>query len=99
MFDKNDKRILYWLLNQYLSGKITARIFCDEFYYCYDIEMDYSTLTAEEYEVFSELAKVAGRFSEYKEDHKLDSKAFYTTDELKLKVIEMNEKLKGQNLT
>ena len=96
MFKKNDKRRLYWLLNQYTSGKITERIFCDEFYSSFDLEINYSTLTELEYKLFSELGLVAGRFSEYEEDHKLDPKAFYTTDQLKEKIVDTKKKLKGQ---
>ena len=64
MFEKEDKRRLYWLIDQYLSGKITERVFCDEFYYCYDLEMDYTTLTEFEHRIFSELSTIRGRFSE-----------------------------------
>ncbi len=53
MFKRNDKRRLYWLIDQYILGKINDRTFCDEFYYSYDLEMDYSTLTGLEYKLFS----------------------------------------------
>ncbi|MBV4360611.1 colicin immunity domain-containing protein [Pinibacter aurantiacus] len=93
MFEKNDKRRLYWLLDQYLSGKINASIFCDEFYYSYDLELDYSSLTELEHRLFSELSTVAGRFSEYEEDHLALPEGFYTKEELKQKIIETKEKL------
>ncbi len=94
MFEKNDKRRLYWLIDMYLSGKMNAPEFCDEFYYCYDQELDRETvLTIQELEVFEELDTVAGRFSEFEEDHKLDPKAFSSEEQLKRKVIETKEKL------
>lgn len=94
MFEKNDKRRLYWLLDQYLSKKITEDVFCNEFYYSYDLELDYSSLTELEYNLFSELGRIAGRYSKYESDHKLDPKAFSTTEELKQKIVETKEKLK-----
>jgi len=97
MFEKEDKRRLYWLIDQYLSGKITERVFCDEFYYCYDLEMDYTTLTEFEHRIFSELSTITGRFSEYEEDHKLDARAFYSVEQLREKIIETKEKLKEQS--
>ena len=78
MFEKNDKRRLYWLIDQYLSDKINEITFCDEFYYSYDLEMDYSMLTELEHKLFSELSTVAGRFSEYEEDHLGLQNGFYT---------------------
>ena len=63
MFKKNDKRRLYWLLDQYLTGKITERIFYDEFYYSYDLELDYSTLTELEHHVHIYQSHVANALS------------------------------------
>ena len=40
MYEKNDKRRVYWLIDLYLAGKIDDKTFCDEFYYSYDLEMD-----------------------------------------------------------
>ncbi|WP_347066848.1 hypothetical protein [Flavobacterium sp. WV_118_3] len=98
MYDKSDKRRLYWLISQYLLGKIDEPFFCDEFYYSYDLEVDSNTLTDIEKVAFAELSQISSRFSQYEEDHKLDSKAFSTVEELKQKIIETKEKLKGQNL-
>jgi hypothetical protein len=94
MYDKNDKRRLYWLLDQYLFGKIDEAPFCDEFYYSYDLEIDVETLNEKEKQAFSELSTVSSRFSQYEEDHKLDVHAFSTVQELKQKIIETKEKLK-----
>ena len=98
MFEKNDKRRLYQLIDMYLAGTITASVFCDEFYYSYDLEISNDDLTELEQKSFSELNRVASRFSPYEEDYKLDSKAFVTTEELKEKVIETKEKLREQKV-
>jgi len=95
MYDKSDKRRLYWLINQYLSGRIDERIFCDEFYYSYDLEVNNNTLTDIEEVAFSELSTVAGRFSEFEEDHLSLPNGFYTVEELKQKIIEIKEKLQA----
>ncbi|WP_312763983.1 hypothetical protein [Epilithonimonas sp.] len=93
MYHKSDKRRLYWLIDQYLLGKINELIFCDEFYYSYDLEVDSNTLTDIEKAAFTELSRVSSRFSQYEEDHKLDPKAFSTVEELRQKIIETKEKL------
>ena len=97
MFEKDDKRRLYWLMDSYLSGKIDERTFCDEYYYSYDLEVDYKELSSIEEKAFSELSAVSSRFSEFEEDHKLDAKAFSTVEELKRKVRDTQEKLKAES--
>nr|WP_199156978.1 hypothetical protein [Pedobacter sp. ASV2] len=97
MYNKNDKRRLYWIIEQYLSGKIDEPVFCDEFYYSYDLEISNDTLSEIEQQVFSDLSKVSSRFSQYEEDHKLDAKAFSTVTELRQKIIETKEKLQEQS--
>ena len=94
MYEKNDKRRIYWLIDEYLQGKINEPTFCDEFYYSYDLGVDKNTLIDLEHEAFSELSRVTSRFSEFDEDHQLDPRAFSTTQELKKKIIETKEKLK-----
>lgn len=95
MFEKTDKRRLYWLLDKYLHNDINERTFCDEFYYCYSLELDRETLTDAEKDAFYELDKVVSRFSEYESDHKLDANAFSTSKDLMKKSIETKEKLEG----
>ena len=46
MYEKNDKRRVYWLIDLYLAGKIDDKTFCDEFYYSYGLEMDYGMVLA-----------------------------------------------------
>ncbi|HRP03144.1 MAG TPA: hypothetical protein PLE30_10905 [Candidatus Kapabacteria bacterium] len=94
MYDRKDKKRIYWIIDQYLKGKITESSFCDEFYYSYDLELNRELLNEVEKQAFLELSKVSSRFSQYEEDHNLDKHAFSTVDELKQKIIETNEKLK-----
>ncbi len=97
MYDKKDKRRLYWIIDEYLLGKINEQVFCDEFYYSYDLELNHHTLTEIETISFSELSEVASRFSQFKEDHKLDASAFSSVMELRQKIVETKEKLNKQN--
>jgi hypothetical protein len=96
MFKKDDKRRLYWLMDIYLSNEITAKTFCDEFYYCYDLELDSELLTKLEEQVFSELGTVTGRFSEFEEDIRQYPGTYFTEKQLKQKVLEALEKLKEE---
>ncbi len=89
MFEKTDKRRLYWLMDMYLSGKLDAQTFCDEFYYCYDHELEREVdLTEKELKAFEKLDIVSSRFSKYEEDHKLNPKAFFSEDQLKQTILE-----------
>jgi hypothetical protein len=80
-------------MERYLSKQITASVFCDEFYYCYDKELDHSKLTTLESKAFSDLSNVISRFSQYKEDYEIDTKAFSTEKEVISKVIEVQNLL------
>lgn len=97
MFEKDDKRRLYWLMDQYLSGKIDGRTFCDEYYYSYDLEIDYETFSEVEQKAFTELSSVSSRFSEFKEDIEQHPGAYFTEKELRQKIQETQEKLKAEN--
>ena len=96
MYDKSDKRRLYWLIEQYLSNSIDENTFCNEFHDSFVNEMDYKILTDTEFSLFRELSKVSQCFSEYEEDHKLWS-GFITAKQLREKVLETKEKLKEQS--
>ena len=76
MYEKNDKRRVYWLIDLYLAGKIDDKTFCDEFYYSYDLEMDGSTLTKLEREVFDVLSIVTERCSFVEEEDPEIKKVF-----------------------
>ncbi|TDQ12024.1 hypothetical protein [Pedobacter metabolipauper] len=95
MYNKNDKRRLYWLIDEYLTGKINDVTFCDEFYDSYDLEIVNESFNEVEKIVFYELSQVASRFSQYESDHELDANAFSTSQEVMQKSIETREKLKG----
>jgi hypothetical protein len=97
MYEKTDKRRLYWLIDMYLSGKIDAPTFNDEFYYCYSQELDYGQLTGKEEKEFDKVSNVAGRYSPYEEDHKLNPKAFFTEEQLKQTVESVQETLKAES--
>lgn len=91
MYEKNDKKRLYWLIDQYLLDKIDEPTFCDEFYYSYDLEINNDMLSESEQQAFSDLSKVSSRFSQYEEDHKLDANAFSTVKELREKITETKD--------
>lgn len=97
MFDKNDKRRLYWLIDEYLFDKIDESTFCDEYYYSYNLELDHATLLDNEKKLFSDLGAVASRFSEFEEDHKINDKAFSSASELRNKIIETKSKLEHRS--
>ena len=95
MFPKDDKRRLYWLMEQYLAGKIDGGTFCDEYYYSYDLEVDYDTLSDTEHQAFRDLSRVSGRFSQFEEDIKKYPGTYFTEEDLRKKVQETQEKLQG----
>lgn len=95
MYEKNDKRRLYQLMDMYLSGKIDAWTFCNEYYWTYDLELERETLTELEVKFFSELGIVSGRFTNIEEDIKQYPGTYFTEEQLKQKIIETKEKLKG----
>lgn len=97
MYLKNDKRRLYWLMKEYLSGKINEQVFCDEFYYSYSLEIDKNSFSELEVKVFEGLDEVSSRFSEFESDHKLDPKAFYNEEQLKSKIIWADSILSSEN--
>ena len=93
MYDKNDKRRLGWLLDEYLAGRIDESCFCVEFYYSFDLEIEKKDLTSSELTAYTELDFVASRFSPFEADHRLDSHAFSTVEELRQKIVETKNKL------
>lgn len=97
MFEKDDKRRLYQLMDMFLSGEIIASVFCDEFYYSYDLGVNYDSLTDAEQIAFSDLSSVSSRYSEFKEDHEKYPQGFFTEAQLYQKVKETKENLKAQS--
>ena len=88
---------MYWLIDQYLLGKIDEQTFCDEFYYSYDLEINIEILSEIEKHTFTDISIVSSRFSNYEQDYKLDERAFSTVQELKEKIIEAKVKLQQQS--
>lgn len=93
MFQNKDKRKLYWLIDQYLTNKLDAWTFSNEFQDCYDLELDLSTLNPIERKAFSELSTIVGRFSPFEKDFIDCPNAFFTEDQLKEKVLETKKVL------
>lgn len=79
----------------YLSGKVDESTFCDEFYYSYDIELDYDTLNTNEEQAFFELSEIVSRFSDSKEDHQKYPGIYYTQEDLRQQILETKKRLKN----
>ena len=82
MYNRNDKRHIYWLIDEYLNKNIDVRHFCDEFYFSYALEIEPESLNEIEKNTFIELNKIISRFSPFEEDFELDRNAFTTIEEL-----------------
>lgn len=93
MFEKNDKRRIYWLIDAFLKGNITEEIFCDEFYYSFDLEIDYNSLNPAEYKLFNELAFVVSRFTSNDEELIKYPKAYFSRKELNDKISYVSNEL------
>ncbi|MDN3505827.1 MAG: hypothetical protein P0S96_01190 [Simkaniaceae bacterium] len=94
MYEKTDKRRIYQLINMYLAKRIDEEVFCSDFVPSYDLELDYETLSEEEYKAFDELSIVASRYSGFEEDHRDYPGTYFTKEELMQKVMETKLKLK-----
>jgi len=70
MFEKKDKRYLYWILELYLSNRIDETSFCDAYYSSYNFEIENSSLTKLEQDVFSSIFDSTERFTTSEEDLK-----------------------------
>ncbi|UPQ77340.1 hypothetical protein [Chryseobacterium nepalense] len=97
MFEKSDKRRLYWLIDQYLSGQINGWTFCNEYYYSYSLEIKSDDLTDIEQSAFSELDKISSRYTDVQEDLFKYPDTYYNEEQLKQKLIETKEKLREQS--
>ena len=84
-------------MDLFLEEQILASVFCDEFYYSYDLEIDNDDLTQEEQQAFSDLSKVSSRFSQFEDDLKNYPGVYYSTEELRKKIRETKEKLQEQS--
>lgn len=86
MLKKNDKRFIYKIIDMYLSEKIDASTFCDEFYYSYGLELDRDFLNEIEKKAFSDLGKIVDRFSPFEKDLKEYPQFFVSEKDLKKSV-------------
>lgn len=96
MFEKNDKRRLYWLIDQYLSEQINGWTFCNEYYYSYSLEIKSCDLTDIEQSAFSELDKISSRYTDVQEDLLKYPGTYYNEEQLKQKIIETKMRLQNQ---
>ncbi|GAB6010473.1 hypothetical protein [Dysgonomonas reticulitermitis] len=96
MYEKNDKRYVYNLIDEYLKHKIDEVALCDGMYFSYVHEIDESTLNKAELEAFSELEMVTKRFSEFENDFELAPGAYYTKEQVRLAAIKAKERLQNQ---
>lgn len=85
MFEKNDKRYLYWILELYLSNRIDETSFCDAYYSSYNFEIDDSSLTELERDVFSSIFESTERYTTSEED--LKESPDYFIDAITLRTI------------
>ena len=75
MFAVNDKRRLYWLIDQYIQKKINAEVFEDEYYKSYCLEVDSNSLTDKEKQVEQDIKLLlqVGFFYGTKSDYPLET--------------------------
>ena len=73
-------------MDMFIMSQITASVFCDEFYYSYDLEIDSTMLSNKEQSAFSELSIVSSRFSPFEYDHDRYPKAIFNEKEIMKKV-------------
>lgn len=88
MLEQNEKDRLYWLIDQYLSNKIDAWKFCDEFFILYNINLDFNELSVFELSVFDKLDDIVSRYTNVKEDLIKYPNAYYDDKKLKQLVLE-----------
>ena len=88
-FNKKDKRRLYWLIDLFVKSEISSKTFCDEFYYCFDLELDHSSLSMKELILFTELSDYGARFSDSKEDIRDNPGVYITEEQIKEKAVEI----------
>jgi hypothetical protein len=93
MFDKTDKKYLYWIIESYLSDKITGESFCNAFYESYDLEINLCCLSEAEQRIFDELNAVVGRYSHFKEDIHLHPGVYFNDEQLRTAVQKAKDKL------
>lgn len=93
------KEQLWYLIKGVVNGSYQVNIFCDEFTRVYYFETDYEALTEHEQYMFSEMAKMAVRYSEYEEDLKIPH-LYFSDEEIisKAKEIDANSRYKRKTV-
>jgi len=86
-------RRVYHLIEQYISEQISDDTFCDEFYYCYELNIDHSTLASLEREAFAAIGDIAERFTNINDDRKPETVATSNSAQLRKAVKEASEAL------
>jgi hypothetical protein len=74
------KEMLYFLLDEYITGKMNTENFNKNFVPIFNVDTNYLALSEEEYELFAKLSDIAGRSSNDKED--IDNRGFYSFNEV-----------------
>jgi hypothetical protein len=99
MFAENDRRRLYWLIDQYLGEKISAWDFTSAYHEIYNIDLDKDILSQQEHITFGELNKIAGRFSDVEEDLKSYPGVYFSEADLRAEVLQTKQILAKQFAT
>lgn len=97
MMGQNEKDRLYWLIEQYLSNKVDAWKFCNEFFTLYNINLDLNKLSVFELSVFDKLDDIVSRYTNVKEDLIKYPNAYYNDKTLKQIVLETKLILEKEN--
>ena len=100
MYEKSDKRRLYWLMECYLDGKIDESTFCDEYYYSHDLEIgiNSASFSIEEKTLFFELEMFLNQFAPDEQFHKRFPCSFWTKQELHDKIRDTYETLRDYDI-
>lgn len=93
MHEKNDKRRIYQLIDLYLSDRISTSTFCYEFYCAYDLELNFESLSKDEYIALYNLSEVTIRFSEFEKDIKNYPGVYSTNEDVRKQAEKTKEKL------
>ena len=83
------KSFIYYLLEQYFFNEVSTIDFCNKFYDWYDLGTYRGYIKLNEQKWLDELSTLTGRYSEFKEGHDVDPKAFTSETEIKKKVKEI----------
>jgi hypothetical protein len=75
-----EKEKLYYLIREYSKGDYDTKVFCDEFSNIYNIETDYTILSEDERQYFSNLCEITDRFSEYEDELAIPNMYFSEAD-------------------